>query len=419
MRPSRCFIVWLVLFAAGAALIGCGSPSAPPPSEPQPPLRKPIELALTRAANFLVSRQDKDGAWRSDFYGPLKDGPSLTSLVVRSLGDADVFLDQSPQRVSSRKKGLAFLTAMARPDGTIDEGPHGLSQPAYTAALAVTSLSVEGDEYRAARDAWLKYLRERQLTEALGWDPADKEYGGWGYCAVIPRKPAPGEARPPMLESNLSATTFALAALWGAKCPPDDPAVKAALVFVKRCQNHADDPARRDPAFDDGGFFFIYDDPARNKAGAAGKDRFGQERFASYGSATADGLQCLELCGVAQSDSRVVAALGWLETHFDVSTHPGRYAKDREANRDAVYYYYCRSLALALARQKVCGIETPAGTLRWADVLAEELIKRQHEDGSWANDLLNQRENDPLIATSDAVEALFCCYLYVSPAPGK
>ena len=45
---------------------------------------------------------------------------------------------------------------------------------------------------RDSLDAWVKYLRERQLTEARGWDPADKEYGGWGYCAVIPRKPAPG-----------------------------------------------------------------------------------------------------------------------------------------------------------------------------------------------------------------------------------
>jgi hypothetical protein len=404
MRPSRYSVVWPVLFAAVAALIGCGSPSPPPPP---PPPSNPIEQALTRAADFFAAHQDEDGAWRSDFYGPLKDGPSLTSLVVAALPLA-IGPEGTAERLLAYNKGQAYLARMARPDGTIDEGERGLSQPVYTAALAVLGLTA-GQSHPRARDAWLKYLRERQLTEALGWDPSDKEYGGWGYCAVLPRKPAPGEARPPMLESNLSATTFALAALCGAKCPPDDPAVKAALVFVKRCQNHADDPARRDPAFDDGGFFFIYDDPARNKAGAAGKDRFGQERFASYGSATADGVRCLTLCGVPGDDPCVVAARRWLETHFDVSTHPGSYAKDREANRDAVYYYYCRSLALALAGFGAREIVTPTGKVLWADVLSEELIKRQREDGSWANDLLNQRENDPIIATADAVEALAMC----------
>jgi squalene-hopene/tetraprenyl-beta-curcumene cyclase len=299
---------------------------------------------------------------------------------------------------------------MARADGTIDEGEHGLSQPLYTAALATTVLSQpEAADHRAARDAWLKDLRRRQLTEALGWGPADKPYGGWGYCAVLPRKPPPGEGGPPLLESNLSATCFALRALRAAGCPADDPAFQTALVFVKRCQNYADDPARRDPAFDDGGFFFIYDDPVRNKAGVAGRDGAGRERFASYGSATADGLGCLLACGVGPDDPRTNAARRWLETHFDVATHPGNYPADRETGRAAVYFYYCRSLAHALDALGVKELDTPAGKVRWAEVLAEELLKRQREDGSWVNEALAQRENDPLVATPEAAEALAVC----------
>jgi squalene-hopene/tetraprenyl-beta-curcumene cyclase len=405
MRLSRrAALVVLVLTAAAAGLVGCGgTPTAP--DRPPPPPADPIDRALVRAVDYLVARQDEDGAWRSDFYGPLKDGPSLTSLVVDALPLA-MLPQATTQRASAHARGQSYLAAMARPDGTIDEGPHGLSQPAYTAALA--SRAADQDHQRA-RDAWLKYLRERQLTEALGWEPADKEYGGWGYCAVLPRKPTPGEARPPLLESNLSATAFALAAIHDPKSPADDPALKTALVFVKRCQNYTDDADRRDPAFDDGGFFFIYDDPVRNKAGAAGKDRFGRERFASYGSTTADGLRCLLACGVPPDDPRVIAARRWLETHFDVSTHPGKYAPDREASRDALYYYYCRSLAEALAALGVKEIDTPAAKVRWAAVLADELLKRQREDGSWANELLAQRENDPLIATSHAVVALGLC----------
>jgi squalene-hopene/tetraprenyl-beta-curcumene cyclase len=406
----------LLLLATAAGLVGCGSgPTAP--REPASQSRtERVDRALTRAAEFLAAQQAKDGAWRSDFYGQLKDGPSLTPLVMRALQTATPFTGSAPHAAAARAKGLAYLAALTRADGTIDEGPRGFGQPLYTAALATAALSqAEAADHRPARDAWLSYLRQRQLTESLGWRPSDQAYGGWGYCAVLPQKPAPGEGGPPLLESNLSATAFALAALRAAGCPADDPAFRAALVFVKRCQNHADEPARREDPFDDGGFFFIYDDAGRNKAGVAGRDRTGRERFASYGSATADGLGCLVACGLARDDARTVATLRWLETHFDVTTHPGNYPEDREASREAVYYYYCRSLASALVGLGVMELDTPAGRVHWADLLAEELLKRQREDSSWANDIFAQRENDPLVATSEAVEALATCRSQLAP----
>jgi hypothetical protein len=414
MTRPRLAAVAIVLLVAG-----CGR--APSPSAPPPPLvpDDPVDRSLTRAVEYLAARQDRDGAWRSDFYGPLKDGPSLTPLVVCALQTGTIWSPDYSEGRTAARKGLAYLAAMVRPDGTIDEGPRGLGQPVYTAALATVALWDGGaDRYRPARDAWLKYLRERQLTEALGWDPSDRQYGGWGYCVVIPRKPAPGEGGPPLLESNLSATRFALAALQATKPPPDDPALKAAQVFVKRCQNYADDPDSGDPAFDDGGFFFIYDDSVRNKAGVAGRDRSGRERFASYGSATADGLTCLRSCSL-KDDPRAGAARRWLESQFDASTHPGRYAEDCEASRDAVYYYYCRGLATALLSHGAETIDTAAGGVRWAEVLADELMRRQREDGSWANDLPAQRENDPLIATAEAVQALACCRLQMGNVPAK
>jgi squalene-hopene/tetraprenyl-beta-curcumene cyclase len=263
--------------------------------------------------------------------------------------------------------------------------------------------------HRPARAAWLTFLRRRQLTEDLGWTPSDKPYGGWGYCAVLPRKPKAGAGGPPMLESNLSATLFALEALRAAGTPADDPAFARALVFLRRCQNFADDPAPRDAAFDDGGFFFIYDDSVRNKAGTAGKDSAGRERFHSYGSATADGLRGLLLCGLPPTDARVQAARSWLERHFNVASHPGTYAANREGDRASVYFYYCGSLALALWTLNMEEIQTPSGKVRWARVLVDELLQRQKDDGSWINPAVAQRENDPLVATAEAMAALAVC----------
>src|SRR5207253_5385267 len=128
------------------------------------------------------------------------------------------------------------------------------------------------------------------------------------------RKPPAGRRTPPLTESNLSATVATLEALRAAGMANNHPAVRKALLFCERCQNFGDEPA-----FDDGGFFFIYDDGVRNKAGVAGSDKQGRERYASYGSATADGFRALILCGLPPDHPRVGAARGWLQTHFNAA----------------------------------------------------------------------------------------------------
>jgi squalene-hopene/tetraprenyl-beta-curcumene cyclase len=363
----------------------------------------------------LIDRQDADGAWRSDTYGVFKDGPSLTPLVLETLLlHRGVDTPRSPASIrldAACQKGAAYLDRLVRADGTIDEGPHGLSYPVYTAVFAVRALSrPQMAEFRPARDAWLRFLRQRQLTEELGWVPTDKQYGGWGYSHQIPRKPQPGEPLLPLTESNLSATTFALDALQATGCSQDDPAFRKALVFVKRCQNLSEDVSQQDSAFDDGGFFFIYDDAVRNKAGAAGKDRNGRDRFTSYGSTTADGLRSLLTCGLPIDHPRVQAARIWLENSFRPSFHPGRYAKDREMNRQAVYFYYFLSLAKAFhlvnPKFEIRNSKNPGTNVNWAEQLVEDLMNRQQPDGSWINTAVAVREDDPVVATCLAAQAL-------------
>src|SRR5262249_5649860 len=146
-------------------------------------------------------------------------------------------------------RAAKYLVGMTQADATIcPPETHGFDYPLYTSALSATALSHPSlAEYRGARNAWLNDLRTRQLTEQHGWQPADREYGGWGYCHGLPRKPRSGELIPPMTESNISATTFALTALSEAGVPATDPAFTRATTFVMRCQNWPNDDRRRDP----------------------------------------------------------------------------------------------------------------------------------------------------------------------------
>jgi len=69
----------------------------------------------------------------------------------------------------------------------------------------------------------------------------------------------------------------------------------------------------------------------------------------------------------------------------------------------AVFYYYCASLARAPGSLTAEGEDGPVAVKR---LLADELLKRQRDDGSWANPAHAYREDDPITATSFALLAL-------------
>ncbi|MCE9564163.1 MAG: terpene cyclase/mutase family protein [Planctomycetes bacterium] len=378
--------------------------SIPPP---RPSTRRQPIQAITDGANFLIARQSEDGAWRSDVYATFKDGTALTPFAITALQEAQDAGVRSPAMDAAIKKGIHWLAKLSKKDGTIDPGPDGLDYPLYTAALAIKVYShVSAHDFLVARDGWVKYLKERQLTEKLGWKPEDKQYGGWGYCRVIPKKPEPNVIAPSLIESNLSATVFALDALKTAGELDADTA-KAAVKFVRSCHNYAAWVTIIIKGID-GGFHFIYDDPTRNKAGMPRTDDGSQSwLFHSYGSATADGVRALALCNQSVGDDqmRPIAASAWLRDHFSADTHPGIYAKAHEPNREAVYYYYAASVAKAFREQKTT---LPDGR-DWADELSRELIRRQKPDGSWINPVELVRENDPIVATCSAISALATC----------
>lgn len=362
-----------------------------------------IDASLGRAGRFLVKRQSADGGWRSETYGCFKDGPSLTPQVLSAL----FFLPQTGEHAKvSYRKGVGYLVKMV---GSGD--PQGLLFPVLTASSAsrVVVLQEQTPATRRAQSAWLKYLCSRRLGSALGWQLSDPEFGGWGFSLAVPRKPAPGEPKEFFFESNMVATIFGIAAIRSAKVPAEDPIYGEILTFVKRCQNFSDDPLQTDPRFDDGGFFFIPGDATQNKAGVAGTDSSGRERYYSYGTMTADGLRALIRCGLPRDHPRVVAARKWLETNFSAASQPGVFAPDREVLRGATYYYWCWAVGHALVGLEQQEIGTRTGRVIWAEVLAKELLRRQRADGSWVNKFTDAKEDDPLVAASWAAAALALC----------
>jgi hypothetical protein len=393
MRPQRRLVAAAIAVAAVLAL--SGSPARADDLSVQ------IDRSLAAAMQALVKAQSPDGAWRSSTYGIFRDGMALTPTVLKAV----VFAPDFPGAMPARERGARYLAARVRVDESIDTGPFGLTYPVYSASEAVIVLSrVEVAGGRRARDAWLRDLRRRQLTDDLGWNPSDPAYGAWGYAIEPPIKRDASSAR--AVDADLSSTLFALGALRLAAAEPSDPSIRKALVFVQRCQNFSDDDRACDATFDDGGFFFSPTDVVRNKAGIAGKDPCGRTRYHSYGSATADGLRALLRCGLSPDHPRVVAARVWLERHFSASTNPGVFEAAREDERDSTYYYYAWSVAHAFRALNVRKFEISGHEVDWAASLSAELMRRQRSDGTWANRFTAAKEDDPLIATSFAAAAL-------------
>lgn len=369
---------------------------------------KCIDDSLTRAAQYLISKQSPDGAWRSETYGCFRDGPTLTPYIISCL----YFLPEPNEQIqTSFQKAVDYLINMVDEDGNIRSGQFGLNFPVYTAASAsrVVVLQEKSEKTLRAQTAWLNYLLARRLDKSLGWEPSDPEYGGWSFSMGIPRKPQQVTIKDPLLLSNLTATIFGIGALRSARIPADEPIWKDILIFVKKCQNYSDDTAKSDTRFDDGGFFFCPTDPMQNKAGIAGTDKFGRQRYHSYGSMSGDGLRALLACGLPPDHPRVVAARKWLEYNFTVANNPGNFNENREVLRNATYYYYLWSAAHAFTRLGVTVVQTKDGKVNWPQEMADEIISRQRPDGSWVNRFTDAKEDDPLVSTPWAAAALVNC----------
>ena len=110
--------------------------------------------------------------------------------------------------------------------------------PVYCLAMCLVAFADRDDaRWKARREELLAYMRQQQLTEALGWSPEDLPFGGWGESIKPYQKPAPGRPLEESRVPNLSNAMFALEALRAAGLDEKDPAMQKGMKFVERCQN--------------------------------------------------------------------------------------------------------------------------------------------------------------------------------------
>lgn len=346
-------------------------------------------IPVVRGTEFLVRRQSSDGAWRSAHYGFLREGDALTPLVLHTLARCP----QSAATIDAIKRGTAWLDSLTDQIARSGEPWTELRYPLFTASYAARFYAGRGDTARAG--TWADCIENLQLTTRLGWTEDDPRYGGWSDAPRPPERVA-GSDVPDMLNPNLSATAYAVLGL--AACGRRNAAL-ASRPFILRCQNDGAGTSC-ESAVDDGGFFFALKDPARNKAGAAGTDSNGRPRFRSYGSATCDGLVALFAIGTPGDEENIITALGWLGERSSDFVHPGDWPADRADSGRALLYYYAQSLA-QVARRAQMPWTRPARR-----ALESGLAAQQKPDGSWANSDPESCEDDPLIATAFALQAL-------------
>jgi hypothetical protein len=213
----------------------------------------------------------------------------------------------------------------------------------------------------------LTWLRTQQFRAADGWGDSAAA-GGFGMGTKIPRIP------PQAGHVDLSMTRRALEALAGTDWDGGD----EAQAFVLRCRSV------------DGGFVYSPVQPGLNK-GAAGP-------AAGYGTATCDGLLALLALGAPPNDPGVVEALAFLTSIHTADANPGLAGGRMDAFGPAMAFYY-RAAAAAVFRR----LGGPDG---WEVALLSAVRAGQRDDGSWANPSRLQKEDDPLIATAFALQAL-------------
>jgi prenyltransferase beta subunit len=232
---------------------------------------------LSRATQYLWAQQSEDGGFHSTTYGLLRSGQSLTPFVLLAL--LGVPENVSPQPRGAVERALTFIKAHTNADGALGLMDDAAADyPNYATALAVSAMvKARRSGYERIIEPMVAQLRAQQFSETSGWTPQDAPYGGWGMGGSIHRPPEAGHV-------DLSMTRYVLEALQLAGVPASDAVMTKALAFLERSQNP------------DGGFYFSPVNPEINKAGKSSDNR-----FASYGTATADGVLALRAAGIPDS----------------------------------------------------------------------------------------------------------------------
>lgn len=331
-----------------------------------------MDASVKKAVAFLRTAQADDGSWTSP------QQPGITALVVHSLLQQGVSADDP-----TVAKGLKHLESHKKPDGGIYFETS--TQKNYETAISLQAFESAGAKYRPIVDDAVKFLKKLQWDEEETMSKEHTSFGGAGY----------GRSSRP----DLSNTTFFIDALKSAGVSSSDPAMQNALVFVSRCQNLKSEHNQTDFAgkVNDGGFYYTI---AAGGSSVAGANEDGGLR--SYASMTYAGLKSMIHAGLTPTDPRVAAAEKWIKQHYSLTENPGL--------GDMGLYYYYQTFGKTLSVLGWAEFTDAAGVKHdWKKDLAEALITRQKENGSWVNTAARFMETDPNLVTAYGLMALKHC----------
>lgn len=328
--------------------------------------------ALARA---LATVQDDDGAWRSQHYAMLADGPCLTAVILSGLAGLPASVRN--EHTSSTARALDYVrqavdTALAHSAGVLP------GYPTYGASFAILALVRAGDDRDRQRLAGLAHwLRACQRHDAHGIAPTHRAYGGWGYGPVTSRGAAG--------HTDLAHTRWALTALAAAEALDADTVTRATR-FLALCQrrDRARLPADAPPF--DGGFYLSPVVWPANKGGPG-------HWSTSYASTTADGAIALQLCG---ESTHAAAAHAWLDAHQGWR-YPAGIPVTSDTNwHESVRCYYLAARATAAQHRQD----------EWRSALIAA-FPEPRADGLYANPHgFLMKEDDPLVASGLLLHAL-------------
>ena len=341
---------------------------------------------ITEGTQYIKSQQLSDGG-----FAPAAAPPGITAIALKALV-SDV-ADYSTKDAFVKKGYDRLLTFQVGSGGIFKD-----MLATYNTSIAVSALVAANDpSLQPELDKAIGYLRGMQWTDTVTGpkgetihDPAKASFeGGFGYGR---------HSRP-----DLSNTQFALDALREAGVKPDDPAFKEALKFVSRCQNLSE--TNDQPwAGNDGGFVYSAGDAGDSEAnGFKGPD--GKQMWRSYGSMTYAGLKSLIYAGLSHDDSRVKAAIVWIEKHWTLDENPGMGEND-PANAQHGLYYYLQAMSKALRAYDEPTITDAAGKSHdWRLEIIAKVASLEHADHSWMGEK-RWMENNQVLCTSYVVLAL-------------
>ena len=343
------------------------------------------QAAIDKGIAFLKKSASASGGWglqNKDWFP--NDGATaiaLLGLVRAGVPDTDPVVD----------KGLKYIVSDVKDDG----GIHGMFPNYITSILVMTLAATADKQYEPAMQKAVGFLKGLQWTEGHGIAQESSDFGGAGYSAL--KNP------------DMSNEQWFIQAIRESGLSPDDPAVKAALVFVQRTQGGEE---ARWIGLPDGGFIYSPHGSGSTKAGtmeipAGTKMANGQilpsgvQGLKAYGSMTYAGFLSLIYAGLDKNDHRVQAALGWVKKHWTVEENP-------EMGKQG-YYYYLMTMGKALRAYGEPVIVDDQGVKHdWRKELSAKLVALQHEDGSWDNTQDHFFEGSRNIVTAYGLIALEC-----------